>query len=251
VETIRGVLTFLAAMVAVLLPFRLWPRLPSSFDMTRAAMASGLVTFFLAAAIGIPGFLEHAGFLVSETNALTLKVAEQQIQSGMRDDDPKAIRFAPAMNAFALFTFLLMTPKGWATLYLGGTGSIRLAAAWFEDPVGDPVLTGLDAILWRARARRRVEEERRTRELLEGPELRDRLVSSERAGIPGCDLVIVSARRKPGWARDVVVYTADSCYRIGDPVERVVAGHVRTLYPLTEHIDLEVVRKSVNYDLPT
>ena len=124
-------------MVAALLPFRLWSRLPTSFEMARASMASGLATFFLAAAIGIPGFLEHAGFLVSETNALTLKVAEQQIQSGMRDDDPKAIRFAPAMNAFALFTFLLMTPKGWATLYLGGTGAIRLAAAWFDDPVGD------------------------------------------------------------------------------------------------------------------
>jgi hypothetical protein len=250
VETIRGVLTFLAAMVAALLPFRLWERLPGSFEMARASMASGLVTFFLAAAIGIPGFLEHAGFLVSETNALTLKVAEQQIQSGMRDDDPKAVRFAPAMNAFALFTFLLMTPKGWATLYLGGTGAIRLAAAWFDDPVGDPVLTGLDAILWRWRTRRRAEEERRTREELEGPEIRDRVITSDKAGIPGCDLVIVSARRKPGWARDVVVYTADTCYRIGEPVERVVAGNVRTLYPLTEHIDLEVVRKSVKYDLP-
>jgi len=237
-------------MVAALLPFRLWERLPGSFEMARASMASGLVTFFLAAAIGIPGFLEHAGFLVSETNALTLKVAEQQIQSGMRDDDPKAIRFAPAMNAFALFTFLLMTPKGWATLYLGGTGSIRLAAAWFDDPIGDPVLTGLDGILWRRRARRRAKEERRTREALEGPEIRDRVVSSEKAGIPGCDLVIVASRAKPGWSRGVVVYTADTCYRIGDPVERVVAGNVRTLYPLTEHIDLEVVRKSVKYDLP-
>ncbi len=48
-----------------------------------------------------------------------------------------------------------------------------------------------------------------------------------------------------------MVYTADTCYRIGDPVERVIAGNVRTLYPLTEHTDLEAVRRSVNYDLPS
>lgn len=247
---IRGALTFLASMLAALLPFRVWSRLPMSFEMVRASFASGLVTFFLAAAIGIPGFLEHAGLLVSETNALTLKAAEQQIASGMRDDDPKAVRFAPAMNAFALFTFLLMTPKGWATMYLGATGGFRTLAAWFDDPVGDPVLTGLDGLLWRRHARGKERQETRTREELEGPEIPDRVVSSQKAGIPGCDLVIVAARRKAGWARDVVVYTADTCYRIGDPVERTIAGHLRTLYPLTEHTDLEAVRKFVNYDLP-
>jgi hypothetical protein len=153
--------------------------------------------------------------------------------------------------SLSIFTFLLLTPKGWLTTYLLGTGGLRMAAAWFDDPVGDPVLTILDSQLLARVDKKRAERERRTREQLEGPETRDRVITSERAGIPGCDLVIVSARRKPGWARDVVVYTADTCYRIGDPVERVVAGHVRTLYPLTEHIDLEVVRKSVNYDLPT
>ena len=46
------------------------------------------------------------------------------------------------------------------------------------------------------------------------------------------------------------MYTATACYRIGDPVERTVAGNLRTLYPLTEHTDFEAIRKSVNYDLP-
>src|SRR5438132_241695 len=151
---LRDGLTFLGAMAGSLLPHRHWRRLPSSFRMIPASFASGVIFFFLAGAIGIPGFLDHAGYLVSETNALTLKAAQKQIDAGMRDDDPKAARFAPAMNAFALFTFLLLTPKGWATMYLGGTGAIRLAAAWFDDPVGDPVLTGLDEILWRRRARR-------------------------------------------------------------------------------------------------
>src|SRR5207237_507681 len=117
-------------------------------------------------------------------------------------------------------------------------------------PVGDPVLTGLDEILWRRWARRKAKQNVRARQDLEGPEIPDRIISSDRAGIPGCDLVIVSSRRKPGWARDVVVYTAEACYRIGDPVERTIAGNLRTLYPLTEHTDLEAVRKSVNYDMP-
>ena len=29
------------------------------------------------------------------------------------------------------------------------------------------------------------------------------------------------------------------------------AGHLRTLYPLTEHKDFEAIRKSVSYDLPS
>lgn len=246
----RDGLTFLASMAAALLPSRVWDRLPSAFPMARAAFASALVMFFLGAAVGLPGFYHHAKDLVSASNAAILKVAEQQIASGMRDDDPKAVRFETGMNALALFTFLLLTPTGWLTMYLGGTGAFRAMAAWFDDPVGDPVLTGLDEILWRRRARRRARQEMRTREEREGPERPDRVVSSAKAGIPGCDLVVVCSRSKPGWARDVVVYTDDACYRIGAPVERTVAGKLRTLYPLTEHTDLEAVRKSVNYHMP-
>jgi hypothetical protein len=247
---LRDGLTFLAAMVAALLPYRLWERLPGSFQMVRASFASALVFFFLAFAIGIPGFLDHAAYLVSASNAAILKVAEQQIASGMREGDPKEVRFETGLNALALFTFLLLTPKGWLTMYLGGTGTFRMAAAWFDDPVGDPVLTGLDEIVWRRRERRRIRDERRTREALEGPEIPDRVISGAKAEIPGCDLVIVSSRRKPGWARGVVVFTATACYRIGEPVERTIAGNLRTLYPLTEHKDFEAVRKSVNYDIP-
>lgn len=247
---LRDGLTFLGAMAGSLLPFRHWQRLPGSFPMIPAALASGLISFWLAAAIGIPGFLQHAGYLVSETNALTLKAAQKQMDEGMHSDDPKAARFAPAMNAFAIFTFLLLTPKGWATMYLGGTGWFRMGAAWFGDPFGDPVLTLIDNRLFARREKKRVEQARQEREELEGPEIPDRVISSAKAGIPGCDFVIVSSRAKPGWARDVVVYTQDACYRIGDPVERTVAGHLRTLYPLTEHVDLEAVRKSVHYDMP-
>jgi hypothetical protein len=236
---IRAALSFLAAIVASMLPHRLWSRLPGSFPMASAAFASALVTFFLGAAIGIPGFLEHAGATVSLANETTLK--HDYFSRGL----------SSGFGGLSIFTFLLLTPQGWLTMYLMGTGGVRMGAAWFEDPVGDPVLTIVDSRLFSRREKQRCERERLARLALEGPETPDRVVSGEQAGIPGCDFVIVTARRKPGWARDVVVYTADSCYRIGDPVERVIAGNVRTLYPLTEHTDLEAVRKSVTYDLPT
>ena len=62
------------------------------------------------------------------------------------------------------------------------------------------------------------------------PDIADRVVSSTAAGIPGCDFVVVSSRRKPGWERGVAVFTEDGCYRLGDPVEQTIAGRLRTLY---------------------
>jgi hypothetical protein len=62
--------------------------------------------------------------------------------------------------------------------------------------------------------------------------------------------VIVASRRKAGWEHGTTVFTADAAYRIGAPVERTIAGRLRTLYPLTEHKDFEAIRKSVYYDLP-
>ena len=60
----------------------------------------------------------------------------------------------------------------------------------------------------------------------------------------------MSSRRKPGWERGVAVFTQERCYRIGEPVERTIAGRLRTLYPLSEHKDFEAIRKSVHYELP-
>jgi hypothetical protein len=232
-------LAFVAGMVASLLPHRHWRRLPSWLPMESAAGVSGVATLFLGAAIGIPGFLEHAGATVSLANETLLK--EGYWDRGM----------AGGFSGLSIFTFLLLTPKGWATLYLMATGAVRAAAAWFDDPMGDPIATIVDSQLFVRHERRRVVEAKKSREALEGREIPDRVVSGEKAGIPGCDLVIVASRRKPGWERGVVVFTPSAVYRIGEPVERTVAGHLRTLYPLSEHKDLEAVRKSVDYNLPT
>jgi hypothetical protein len=240
---LRG-LAFIAAIPATLLPHRFWRQLPWWLPVASAGFLAGILTLLAGMAIGIPGFLAHAGANVSMANQGVLDAA-------MRDPTIGYDRgLVAGFGALSIFTFLLLTPLGWLTLYLVGSGGVRAGAAWFDDPIGDPILTGLDYILSRGRDSRAATNEHRTRAALEGPETPDRVISSATARIPGCDIVIVTARRKPGWERGVVVYTDDACYRIGDPVERTIAGNLRTLYPLNEHTDLEAVRKSVNYQLP-
>ena len=229
-------------MVASLLPARLWPRLPAAFSMTTAACVCGLVTLFAGAAVGIPGFLAHA--TANSSIALDKAVAHMYKTEVYRGD------LVIGFSGLSIFTFLFLTPKGWLTLYLTIGGAVRAAAAWFDDPFGDPVLTGVDEVLWRVASRRRERRARATREALEGPEMPDRLVSPASAGLTGCDLVIVSSRRKAGWDRGVAVFTDDGCYRVGDPVEQTVGGRLRTLYPLSAHNDLEAIRRSVRYQLP-
>lgn len=238
----RG-LAFVAAMAAGLLPVRFWPRLPSALPMPAAAFASGALTFFLGAAIGIPAFLAHAGLTTSLANAAMIEAEMRQQASYNRG-------MVQGFAGLSIFTFLLLTPAGWLTMYLMGSGALRMGAAWFDDPMGDPILTAVDAVAWRASIGRRARHEIAARAALEGPETRDRVVSSAAAGVPGCDLAVVSSRRKPGWERGVVVITQAACYRIGEPVERTIAGRLRTIYPLTEHRDLEAIRASVHYELP-
>lgn len=235
-------LAFAAAMLAVLLPRRWWSRAPYWLPIASAAFPSGVATVALAAAIGIPGFLDHAAATTSLAN-------DAMIQAEMRQMGDYNRGMVHGFAGLSIFTFA-MTPIGLLTLYLAVSGVLRAAAGWFDDPIGDPILTGVDAVVFGAGGRQLERSVRRAREALEGPAVADRAVSPAAAGIPGCDLVIVSSRRKPGWERGVVLFTQTACYRIGDPVEQTVAGRLRTLYPLHEHRDLEAIRKSLHYDIP-
>src|SRR5947208_2485520 len=119
---LRDGLAFLAAMVAALLPHRLWRSLPGSFPMETAAFAAGLATFFAGAAVGIPGFLEHA-------TANTSLALESQIAEATRNPNAGYSQgLAQGFAGLSLFTFLLLTPKGWLTTYLLGTGGVRMGA---------------------------------------------------------------------------------------------------------------------------
>ena len=240
----RGIVAFIGGMAAAVLPYRHWERLPASLPVAGAAFASGIATLFAGMAIGIPGFLEHA----HATSALGI---DAQLHGAFTDPAGGYSQgMAQGFAGLSIFTFLLLTPKGWSTLYLTLSGAVRAGGAWFDDPVGDPILSGIDAIVSKSRADRSDRRSRAAREALEGPEVGDRIVSSAAANIPGCDLVIVSSRRKPGWDRGVVVFTPDKVYRLGEPVEQTIAGRLRYLYPLTEHADLEAIRRSVRYELP-
>lgn len=235
---------FLAGMAAAWLPYRWWRAFPYWIPVERAAWVSGMATLFLGAAIGIPGFLEHAAATVSFVNDAVVTEAMRNPAAGYSRG------MVQGFSGLSIFTFLFLTPKGLITLYLIATGTVRAAAGWFEDPVGDPLLTAADKLFLSGHERHRREADRKTRDALEGPEVADRAVSAAAAGLSGCDLVIVASRRKAGWERGVTVFTADAAYRIGEPVERTIAGRLRTLYPLTGHNDFEAVRKSVHYDLP-
>jgi hypothetical protein len=235
---------FVRAMAVSLLPSRHWDRFSPDLSIDRAAFASGVLTWTIGLAIGIHGFLAHA-------HGMTSLGIDAMLHRTFTDP---AAGYSQGMiqgfSGLSIFTFLLLTPTGWLTLYLVGTGALRGIAAWFDDPVGDPILTGVDSVIsgrWTRRAARKAIE---AREALEGPEVADRVVSPAAAGVPDCDFAIVASRRKAGWERGVAVFTQDRCYRIGEPLERTINGRLRTVYPLKEHADLEVVRKSVHYDLP-
>jgi hypothetical protein len=241
---------YAAAVVAGILPRRVWPRLNETIPMWRAATASGIFTIFVAFAIGIPGYFRYVRGSSARTVALLLQSTGwmpvgpgEQAPAGAGETNLLAGVVSP-------FTYAFLTPIGFLSMYLGVTGFLRAVSAHLDDPRGDPVLTFIDAILSRQRHRTSAKRDRRSREEREGPEVPDRLVPGTAAGFPAADFVVVASRRKPGWEPGVFVITPDLWYRIGTPTEMTLPAGLRTLYPLTEIRDLEVVRRSVEYVLP-
>lgn len=244
-------LRFVAATIAGVVPFRHWRDLEPHVPVSRAALASALATFLLAAVIGIPGYFRHAEANAGRAIDLTLQATGwRPAESGAAPPSDATAGANWAASFLSLFTFAFLTPIGLFTSYLGLTGLFRVVSVAAGEPRGDPVLTVIDAAgvrLWRASVARRA---RRIREALEGPEVPDRLVPGRAAGFPDADFVVVASRRKPDWEAGVFVITQDTWYRLGTPVERQLPGGLRTLYPLTELLDFEVLRRSVRYELP-
>ncbi len=249
-DMLRAVAAFAAAVVAGVLPCRTWPRLNERIPMWRAATASGIFTIFVAFAIGIPGYFRYVQGNSARTVALLLQ-STGWMPAGPGEQAPAGSGETNLLaGVVSPFTFALMTPLGFLAMYLGVTGFLRAVSAHVDDPRGDPVLTLADALLLKLRRRASARRDIRTREALEGPEVPDRLVAGPAAGFADADFVVVASRRKPGWERGVFVITPTVWYRIGPPTEMTLHGGLRTLYPLTEIRDLEVVRRSVEYVLP-
>jgi hypothetical protein len=197
---------------AAILPARWWPALDVHVPTTSSVALSVIATITAAVVIGIPPYM---------------RLAERGV---------------------TLLAFLMGTPAGWATAYLGTTGLIRALGYAGDDPFGDPVLTAIDALLLRGRQKQHVRSARTLRENLEGPEVPDRVVPGEKLGMPDVDFVIVS-RAKSDWDEGTVLIGEGKNYRVGIIEKRTIAGRLRTLYPVTEHRDAEVFRRAVRYDI--
>jgi hypothetical protein len=235
--------------MAAFLPSRYWAAFEHRLPVTSSAALSGVVTFMVGGVLGIAGFLRYAAAQASALNTVTLKVAERQLSQPPGGSEISST--TPVfVNAIAPIAFLFFTPLGVGCLYLAVSGAVRAISNLVDDPLGDPILTAGDIALRAAASTTRSRRDRRRRFEAEGPEIPDRAVSGKAAGIPDADLVIVSSRRKDGWTAGVIVITADKWYRLGEPIERTVEGRLRTLYPLKEHRDLEVARRTVRYELP-
>lgn len=237
--SLEDALRRVAGVGAAMFPRRWWDTLDAYVPASGSALLSGILTFMAGAGLGIVSFVSHATGWAAETNRLVLGSADLALSGA-----------GSVSMLLAFFTFLFFTPWGWLTMYLTFTGFLRAGAAAFSDSFGDPLLTGLDALAVGTVRRARASRTRARREALEGPEVPDRIVPGSKLGMPGVDLVIVASRVKPEWDKGTVVISATKAYRVGTIEARTIAGRLRTLYPLTEHKDLEVFRRSVRYDLP-
>jgi hypothetical protein len=245
-EYVGGLLKRAAGIAAAMLPARLWPSLDASLPVTESAFIASLLTLLAGAAIGIPGFLNHATEQAAFNTQAMLNAAASAAPGAQSVDSSMSV----GMTSLSLFTFLLLTPQGWATMYLGLTGLFRTVAAGLDDPHGDVLFTVVDGLLIRTLRRGQVRRTRTNREALEGPSVPDRVVPGAQVGLPGAELVVVASRRKTDWDAGTVVITPGAVYRVGTVVERTIRGRLCTLYPLTEHKDFEAFRRTVHYELP-
>lgn len=249
-RAVVAIVAWTLGIAAGVLPRRHWPALDRRIPVSEMALPSAIATFGVAALFGIPGFFRYVerrtDIIVEGVLVATGWMAppEQPVLA------EGAAQMVWISGYLAPFTYALLTPTGLVTFYLALSGYFRLAAWYVDQPQGDFLLTLLDSAVARRRRAAGIDRSRADREALEGPETPDRLITGRAAGIPEAELVVVSSRRKPGWEAGVFVITPDAWYRLGQPVERILPGGLRTLYPLSEIHDLEVRRKSVEYELP-
>jgi hypothetical protein len=241
-HALTGVLRSFGALIAAMLPRRYWARFEPALPVWRMVPAAAALTMLAGVAIGIPGFFAHLEETVAQNSALYLEAAARA--------STEEVPTPSALSSLGLFTFILLTPQGWASTYLTLTGLVRLVGAHFDDPHGDFVLTLADAGVRRvgaATARRAAID---NRHLLEGPEVRDRIVHGAQLGLPDAAVVVVASRLKEGWEAGAVLLTDRGAFRILAVEDRTIGGRLRCLYSLTPHEDLEVFRRAVQYRFP-
>lgn len=222
----RAVIDLFLALPFAFLPKHRWD--DWDLPIANVVIASAFLTLLGGAALGITGFFTH-----------------------MRGILGSAEWVAPPLMMPAFFGYVFFTPRGAFSLYLTITGLLRAVAWYVGEPFGDPILTGLDALISGSRRSHRAKAERQAREALERADEPDRLHPGEWAGVPDATYVVVAARRKPEWLKGTWVITSDGWFTLGEPFDRPTPNGLRTIYPLTlQTTTLEAMRKGVSYELP-
>jgi len=137
----------------------------------------------------------------------------------------------------------LVWPGSWPWSYLALVGLVRcLTFAITREPVGEPLLIPVIRLL-QARRRRKAEQAR----CLElGPPRTDRLQHS------GGELLVISAREKPGWETGSTTIEIDGRYFLVVGVEERFDGRwVSLVYRLRPADETAAIRRMVRYLPPS
>lgn len=237
----------LAGLAAATLPRRLWNEWEGRIPVAAMALPAALLAVFLGFGLGIPSFLRYAQRLGTATGDMVI-AASEQVNTGSAPSTAPAYAWFSIMLALPAFAFF--TPMGLASTYLVVSGTARALCWSADDPIGDPLLTGLDAVVRRSRAeslRRRTTAARNARE---GAPVPDALVTGRALGVPEAEYVVIASRQKPGWDKGVFVLTAGRRFKLGEPLDRRFPDGLRALYPLVEAPAAEATRRAVSYVLP-
>jgi len=222
----RAYVDLIVALPFALLPKRRWD--DWNLPIQNVVLASSLLTCLGGAALGITGFFAHMGAIIS---------------------GPEWV--PPPLMMPAFFGYVFFTARGLISLYLTLSGFVRCVAWLVDEPIGDPIIGGLDAVISGSRQSHRLRVKRDARGRLEGTDEPDRLHDGAWAGVPEATYVVVAARRKPGWTSGTWVITNDGWFTLGEPFDRPTPHGLRTVYPLTlQTTTLDVLRKGVSYELP-
>jgi hypothetical protein len=237
-------LSWLAATLLGILPRRVWERWEPPLPMKAAAFPAALLTLTAGFAIGLQGFLSFGQRVASSTNTWFIQNATEP--HGLSDAQIAAVPYGTSL--FTPIGFLL-TPLGAFSAYLVVTSAVRLVSAYVGDPRGDFILSGAAAVVASAWNRGAIRTARKARERLEGPDVPDSLRRGAWLGIDA-DLVVLAARRKPGWEAGAIVMTDTEWFRLGAPFDTDTPAGLRTGYPLNRIEANEVVRRGLRYELP-
>jgi hypothetical protein len=243
----RPLLDAILALPCALLPKRYWQSI--DLPVPNVAGWSAMLTLLIGFGAGFRGYFLYLAQLQNAQGVSLLDVGRLQVEGKL----PENVNTATAPFAIyitAPIAYALFSPLGLFATYLMLTSLVRLVAVYIDEPHGDPILSGLDALARRTFSSYRRRSNRIARETLEGAIEPDRRYAGDWAGLTGVDFVIVAARRKPEWTKGTFVITSDGWFTIGDPFDRPTPNGLRTIYPLTLHTTHEVVRRSVQYELP-